>query len=257
MRFRINPPISAKTIIKARQLGEIRYLTDEEIAVASRPAPRWTGFAHASPNTREKELRATLVEFVRRAYRQRLFISTQGSFSARVDGDSFLITPYQEDRGTLDVGDLVLVREGECEAETSPSRAARIHEAIYRRHPEIGAIINAYPVNATAFGVTGAALDSRTIPESYIVIRQVARVPFGLQFEDPAALAEEISHKRPAALLENDGALVTGADILQAFDRLEVLESTADAIINTCAIGKLAPMPDEATRELDRVFLKE
>ena len=47
------------------------------------------------------------------------------------------------------------------------------------------------------------------------------------------------SHKRPAALLENDGALVTGSDILQAFDRLEVLESTAEAIINTCPIGKL------------------
>src|SRR3954454_524217 len=76
---------TAKTIIKARQLGDIHYLTDEEIALASRPAPQWEGFAHASPTTREKELRAILVEFVRRAYRQRLFISTQGSFSARVD----------------------------------------------------------------------------------------------------------------------------------------------------------------------------
>ena len=248
---------TAKTIIKARQLGEIHYLTDGEIALAAGSAPQWNGFAHASPNTREKALRTTLVEFVRRAYRQRLFISTQGSFSARLEGDSFLITPYQGDRATLDVQDLVLVRDSECEAGTAPSRAARVHEAIYRRHPEIGSIINAYPVNATAFGVTGAALDSRTIPESYIVIRQVARVPYGLQFEDPESLAKEISPKRPAALLENDGVLVAGADILQAYDRLEVLESTAEAIINTCPIGTLAPMPDDVTRELDRVFLKE
>jgi len=112
-------------------------------------------------------------------------------------------------------------------------------------------------VNATPFGVTGAALDSRTIPESYIVIRQVARVPFGLEFEDADATAAEISTKRPAALLENDGVLVTGSDILQAFDRLEVLESTAEAIINTVPIGKLEPMPETVTRELDRVFLKE
>jgi L-fuculose-phosphate aldolase len=248
---------TGKTIIKARQLGEIRFLTDEEIALAAQPALSWSGFAHTNPSTREKELRTTLAEFVRRAYRQRLFISTQGSFSARLDEASFLVTPYQEDRGTLDPGDLILVRDGECEAGTAPSRAARIHDAIYRRHPEIGAIINAYPVNATAFGVTGAALDSRTIPESYIVIRQVARVPFGLQFEDARALAEEIGPKRPAALLENDGVLVTGGDILQAFDRLEVLESTAEAIINTCPIGRLAPMPEEVTRELDRVFLGE
>jgi L-fuculose-phosphate aldolase len=248
---------TAKTIIKARQLGEIHYLSDEDLALAARPAPEWNGFAHANPDTREKELRTTLAEFVRRAYRQRLFISTQGSFSARLDECSFLITPYQEDRGTLQAHDLVLVRDGECEAGASPSRAARIHAAIYRRHPEIGAIINAYPVNATAFGVTGAELDSRTIPESYIVIRHVARVPFGLQFEDPEALAAEISPKRPAALLENDGVLVAGADILQAFDRLEVLESTSEALVNTCPIGQLSPMPENVTRELDRVFLKE
>jgi len=248
---------TGKTIIKARQLGEIRYLTDEEIALASRASSSWTGFAHTNPTTREKELRTLLAEFVRRAYRQRLFISTQGSYSARLDGGSFLITPYQEDRGKLEAHDLVLVREGECEGGTTPSRAARVHQAIYRKHPEIGAIINAYPVNATAFGVTGAPLDSRTIPESYIVIRQVARVPFGLQFEDVEATAAEISAKRPAALLENDGVLVTGGDVLQAFDRLEVLESTAEAIINTCPIGRLEPMPAEVTRELDRVFLNE
>jgi L-fuculose-phosphate aldolase len=248
---------TAKTIIKARQLGEVRYLTADEIALASRPGPSWTGFVHTTPSTREKELRSLLAEFVRRAYRQRLFISTQGSFSARLDEETFLVTPYQQDRGTIEPSDLILVRSGECEAGTAPSRAARVHQAIYRRHPEIGAIVNAYPVNATAFGVTAAALDSRTIPESYVVIRQVARVPFGVQFADVEATAEAISPKRPAALLENDGVLVTGADILQAFDRLEVLESTAEAIINTSPIGKLEPMPESATRELDRVFLKE
>ena len=248
---------TAKTIIKARQLGEIRYLTDGEIALAAKPAASWTGFAHTNPTTKEKELRSLLAEFVRRAYRQRLFISTQGSFSVRLDSRSFLVTPYQQDRGTVQPDDLVLVRDGECEAGTSPSRAARVHQAVYGKHPGIGAIINAYPVNATAFGVTGAALDSRTIPESYIVIRQVARVPFGLQFEDVEATAAEVSPKRPAALLENDGVMVAGSDILQAFDRLEVLESTAEAIINTVPIGKLEPMPQEVTRELDRVFLNE
>ncbi len=244
-------------IIKARMIGDVRFLTNDEIATAREAAPEWTEFPHSAPSTEEKELRARLAEFVRRAYRQRLFISTQGSFSARVDAGSFLITPYQKDRGTLDVEDLVLVRNGQSEAGASPSRAARIHDAIYREHPGIGSIINAYPVNATAFSVTGMALDSRTIPESYIVIRQVARLPYGLQFEDPTAVAKEITPKRPAALLENDGVLVAGADMLEAFDRLEVLESTAEAIINSQGIGVLAPMSEEVTRELDRVFLGE
>ncbi len=248
---------TAKTIIKARMLGDVRYLTDDEIALARGAAPEWTAFPHHEPSTHEKELRARLAEFVRRAYRQRLFISTQGSFSARVDEASFLITPYRQDRGTLDVHDLVLVRGGECEAGAIPSRAARLHDEIYRRHPGMGAIINAYPVNATAFSVTGVPLDSRTIPESYIVIREVSRFPYGLQFSDTEALAAAISPRRPAAILENDGVLVSGSDILEAFDRLEVLESTAEAIINCHTVGTLAPMPEAVTRELDRVFLGE
>jgi L-fuculose-phosphate aldolase len=248
---------TGKTIIKARLLGDARFLSGTEIATAREAAPVWTSFKHASPGTHEKELRARLAEFVRRAYRQRLFISTQGSFSARVDAESFLITPYQQDRGAIDVHDLVLVRNGQSEEGATPSRAARIHDAIYRQHPATGSIINAYPVNATAFSVTGAPLDSRTIPESYIVIREVSRIPYGLQFEDPSAVAAQITPKRPAALLENDGVLVAGADLLEAFDRLEVLESTAEAIINCQSLGKLAPMPPEVTRELDRVFLGE
>ena len=248
---------TAKTIIKARLLGDVRYLTDDEIATARDAAPEWTAFPHRDAGTQEKELRGQLAEFVRRAYRQRLFISTQGSFSARIDPESFLITPYHRDRGTMDVHELVVVRNGQSESGHVPSRAARIHEEIYNCHPNIGAIINAYPVNATAFSVTGFPLDSRTIPESYIVIREVSRIPFGEQFSHTGSIGRTLTPRRPAALLENDGVLVAGADILEAFDRLEVLESTAEAIINCRTVGTLSPMPEAVTKELDRVFLGE
>ena len=248
---------TAKIIIKARMLGDPRYLTEAQIAAAHQPSAEWDGFTHASPSTREKEVRATLAEFVRRAYRQRLFISTQGSFSARIEGDTFVITPYHEDRGTLEAKDLVLVREGECQAGATPSRAARIHAGIYRRHSEVAAIVNAYPVNATAFSVTGTQLDSRTIPESYLVIREVGLVPYGLQFTSPEEVSGVVTPRHPAALLENDGVLVAGRSVLEAYDRLEVLESTAEAIINCRAVGTVAPMSELVTRELDRVFLGE
>jgi len=131
----------------------------------------------------------------------------------------------------------------EALAERLRLRAARNHRAIYARHASVGAVVNAYPVNATAFSVTGAALDTRTIPESYLLLRDVARVPFGVQFRDGAELAAAVGPDRPAALLENDGVLIAGKDVLDAFDRLEVLESTAEALINARPVGPLAPMP--------------
>jgi len=246
---------TAKTLIKARLLGgEVRFLTGAQLELEQHRPSALEEFTRATPTSQEAEARRRLAEFVRRAYRQRLFISTQGSYSARVDARSFLITPYQVDRGAVDLEDLVLVEDGRAEAGKQPSRAARIHQAIYRAHPEVGAIVNAYPVNATAFSVTGADLDSRTIPESYVVVRHVGRAPFGLQFEDGRDLAGMLTPERPALILENDGVLVTGADVLEAFDRLEVLESTAEAIINCRAVGKLKPLSEEIATELDRAF---
>jgi L-fuculose-phosphate aldolase len=246
---------TGKTIIKARQIGNVRYLTDQEIEL---PAHRLTSLPElerTAPTSFEKELRRRLCEFVRRAYRQRLFISTQGSFSVRLDGSSFLITPFRVDRGMLEARELVLISNGKAEAGKLPSLATRNHDAIYRQHPGIHAIINAYPVNATAFSVTGTPLDTRTIPESYLVVRQVRQVRYGVQFQDNEALARHVSPHEPAAILENDGVLVTGSDILEAYDRLEVLESTAEALINCRAIGALSPMSDNVIRQLEKAFL--
>ena len=246
---------TGKTIIKGRQIGNVRYLTDQQISTAEQRHTLLQEFQREAPSSEEKELRRRLCDFARRAYRQRLFISTQGSFSVRLDESSFLITPYQVDRGILDAQDLVLIKNGKREAGKTPSRAASNHEAIYRRHPTIRALINASPVNATAFSVTGVPLETRTIPESFVVVRQVGRVEYGLQFEDSEALAQRVSPDQPAMLLENDGVLVAGSDILDAYDRLEVLESTAEALINCRAIGTLAPMPDHAIRDLEKTFL--
>jgi len=248
---------TAKTIIKARQIGNVRHLKDHEMALAQKRPTRLPEFQRGAPSSAEKELRRTLCEFVRRAYRQRLVISTQGSFSARLDESSFLITPYQVDRGMLDVQDLVIIQSGKAESGKRPSQATVIHEAIYQQHLEIGAIINACPVNATAFSVTGSPLDTRTIPESYVLLRPIQQVPYGLQFEDIQGLARKVSPGQPVAILENDGVLVTGSNVLEAYDRLEVLESTAEALINCRALGTLAPMSDEVTRRLEKAFLKK
>ena len=243
---------TAKTIIKASHLGEVHYLSDEQIA--QRQGIALSHFAPGAPIEEEKDLRRQLADFLQRGYRQRLLISTEGSFSARLADDSMLITPSHGDRGSVGIEDMVLVRDGAAEDGRSPSRAAGLHEAIYQRHPQFRSIVNALPVNATAFSVTGAPLDSRTIPESYLFLKDVARVPFGEQYGDGTAVAERLSPENPIALIENDGVLVCGTSVLDAFDRLEVLETTAEALINSRPLGKVVPMSDAIIAELTAAF---
>jgi L-fuculose-phosphate aldolase len=248
---------TAKTIIKASILGQVRYLDDQ---AAARPRASLTdagAFHPGRATSLERELRRQLGLFVRRCYQQRLMISTTGAFSARLDDGSFLITPHRVDRSALDEEEIVLVRQGVPEEGKTPSTSARNHAAIYAAHPGVQAIVNAYPVNATAFSVTETPLDSRTIPESYIFLRDVQRIPYGIQFRDGREMARIISPRQPIAILDNDGVQVCGTTILDAFDRLEVLESTAEAMINSRPLGTMMPMSSEVIDELTRAFLKD
>ncbi len=245
---------AGKTTIKARQLGNVLYLDDAKLERAAERSVDFESYDPPAATGQERELRRQLRDFVRRGCRQRLLISTEGSFSARVDANSFLITPTQHDRELLDVEDLVLV-SGVCrEAGKRASRAAKAHQAIYEKHPGVQAIVFAHPVNATAFSVTDSVFDVRTIPESYVFLRDVKRVPYGTQYRNDGQIASYVSESSPAAVLENDGVIVTGRSVLDAFDRLEVLESTAEAVINARAIGDISSMSDAVIDELRAAF---
>lgn len=243
---------TAKTIIKATHLGKIRYLTAKQLARP--PVLPLRSFTPAPAGEQEMDLRRQLADFMQRGYRQRLFISTEGSFSARLDDGSILITPSRLDRSSIEIEDLVLVRNGAAERGRLPSRAVQLHAAIYQCHPKIRAIVNAMPVNATAFSVTRAAFDSRTIPESYIFLRDVTRIPFGEHFGSGKAVAARLSSLNPVAFIENDGVQICGTSILDAFDRLEVLETTAEALINSRTLGQVIHLSPPAIAELKAAF---
>lgn len=245
---------AAKTIIKARQLGEVRYLNAAQLEQARDRSVTLASFTPPPATPAEMELRRQLCHFIRRGCRQRLLISTEGSFSVRLDGESFIITPTQHDRELLDASDLVMIQGDQCEIGKKASRAVYAHQAIYRRHPQVNAIAFAHPVNVTAFSVTNTPLDSRTIPESYVFLRDVQRVPYGVQYRNDGNLAEYLSLTSPVAILENDGVLVTGNSVLDTFDRLEVLETTSEALINARSIGNVSSMPESVIEELRAAF---
>ena len=173
----------------------------------------------------------------------------------RVDEHSFLISTQLVDRATITPDQLALDPDGRRERGTRPSRAWHLHQLIYQKHPEIRAIVNATPVNATAFSASADRLDTRTIPESYIFLRDVAVLPFSWVYDAPEKIAETMTPEFPIALIENDCALVLGKTILDAFDRLEVLESTAEAVILSRSLGEVRPMGDEVIDELVQAFL--
>ena len=245
----------ARTILNAAILGGARNLSDDMLALRRKGWKTHADtFTPVERGSRERELRKTLVEFVHRAYDRRLMTSTEGSFSARIGNDSFLITPYGVDRRALDLADIALIDGGRREIGSVPSRSSSLHRLIYADHPETGAIVSAQCPYVTAFIVSGVRLDSRTIPESYINLRDMPVVPYGAQFEDEGAISAAITARNPVVILENDAVLATGRTVLEAYDRLEVAEATANALIAARRLGDFRPIDDAAVAEIERAF---
>ena len=199
---------------------------------------------------KEMHLRDEICDFMDRGYGRGLFTQNIGVISARIDEDSFLITQSGSDNARLTMDQIVRVAGNTVEAWKKssdgsegkevvlPSKSVLLHKKIYDENPDINAIIMGAPANAMVFAVTDYNYDLKTIPECYIVLREdISKFPFGATYKQQAELAKYFKEKAPVAIVENDCFICTGSSIYNAFDKLEVLEFSAEAVVNAKLLG--------------------
>lgn len=244
----------ARAQIRASRLGAVRSLTEADLQLFATHYVELREIEHDSYSSRERELRQEIVDIVHRAYDRQLMISTEGVVSARLDPTRFLITPTRKDRRSIDIEDIAYCDDDGCERGTAPSRSVRLHRAIYRAHPEVESIIIAQAPAITAYAIAAVRFDTRTIPESYILLRDIPIMPYGAQYQHPEQVAAHVSLRSPVLLLQNDCVLTIGRSILEAFDRLEVAEYSAQALIDTLSIGELVPIGESEIHDLEMAF---
>jgi L-fuculose-phosphate aldolase len=244
----------ALLLVRSASLGKHHVLTESQIRsfyhnrhyLPECPAP--------TRSNKEKDLRRQIVSLVRRAYEHRIMSSMAGTFSARIDNDSFLITPTGTDRMYLEIQDVVGIYGGRRETGKLPSRAVVLHKTIYEQHPSVEAIVSAQAPNVMAFGVTGVPMRTRTIPESYLILRDIPLVPFGNTYANELFVARQFSPSVPVILLQNDAIVATGKSLLAAYDTLEVAEFTARSLLYAGPLGPFAPIGDPQIAELKKAF---
>ena len=248
--------LCCKTEIKASLLGAPKFLSEQQLQLESKTDVQMASFDYdpGMMSIREKELRNTICQFVERGYRQGLLTGSTGTFSARIDERSFVITPRPLDRYSVLPEEIVMIRKGKCENGKKPSHATLAHQAVYEAHPDVQAIINACPLNALAFSVCHKTIDTRTLPECYIFLREVGLLPFETTFNNYGDMIQQLSLRHPAAVLCNNGVMVVGRDILSAFDQLEVLECSAEASLDSLPIGGHVPMGKQVIDDIIKAF---
>ena len=239
----------------ATRLGEIRPLS--ETARQMSKTNVCSELRNVSPqpcSSEELAARRDLIALIRRSYRMGLFTAAQGTYSTRLSDESFIITPLHADPAYLEADDLVRIQDGAKEPGKTPDADVLLHQKIYDKNPKIGAIAFAQPVHSMVFAVTDMPFDTRTIPESYILLRDVKRIPFEAAYQNLDDVAAEFDNAHPVLLVKNKSVMVTGASMLQVFDRLEVMEMTAASILKAQALGTIAHIPSDEIAALKTAF---
>ncbi len=245
---------TADIFVKAAMLKKkVKTLAVKDIRPVGKRVP-YEYIERDAVSEKEKELREEICAFAKRCYVHGFFTVASGVISARLSEDTFLITPHKYDRFTLKPSDVVKVTQGKCEKGKKASADYALHRDIYSRKKYVNSIFVSDAPNIMTYAVTGAEIDSRTIPESYINMRDITRIPFGGDRGNTDELIDSFSPASPIALVENTALIATGETIVKAFDRVEVSEVTAKTLLLATPLGEPTKISDFEIEKIDKAF---
>lgn len=193
-----------------------------------------------------------LVTFARRMNETGLNQGTSGNLSARLDRDTFLITPSGLAYERLEPEALVrMSMDGDAQGSAVPSSEWRIHRDLYRVREDAGAILHAH----SPWAMSLASLRRDLPPFHYMIvmaggttIRCAEYATYGTQELSDRAL-ESLENRR-ACLLANHGLLCLESSLDRVFALTVEVETLCRVYLQCLAVGEPVLLDEE---ELQRV----
>jgi L-fuculose-phosphate aldolase len=193
--------------------------------------------------------RREIVAVCRRLYERGLIAGPDGNVSVRLASDRILVTPAGMSKVEVQDHDLVeLSLDGtHYRGSRRASSEIAMHLRIYRKRPDIHAVVHAHPPIATGFAVAGESFAQCVLPEMIFQVGWVPLVPYALPgSEEVADRLEPFLANHDAFLLANHGATTLGANLVLAHQRMESLEHTARIMLTARLLGRVNTLrPDD------------
>ena len=203
----------------------------------------------------EQTARRAIVRVGQLMYERGYVVSSDGNLSVRLADGRLLATPTQTSKGRMTEDSLALTDiEGRPLSDRRASSELAMHLLIYRERPEVNAVCHAHPPHGSAFAVAGLAIDEPILSEVILTLGCVPLADYGTpSTEELTEAMRPLVRHHNALLMANHGAVAYGADLWQAFDRLETLEHTARITILARILGGSRSLPPESIEKLINV----
>lgn len=249
--------LAAGIIINANSLGRYRQLTDHQLKLHADSKTIDSFIEKTAPADEEKKIREAICRYIRRGYDQKLMTSSFGVISVRWQHNSLLISPSHIDRSGIKPEDIKKVENGMKGSGNKPDPSLLLHLFIYNKHPHIRSVVISKPLYTMAFCVAGKSIDTRTTPEGFVLAGKIPSIPYSTGMEKIDRITDLLSREIHCVMVENDGIVVTGENLLQTYERLEVVESTAESLIQSVSIGTALPIDLSDLADLKSKFLSD
>jgi L-fuculose-phosphate aldolase len=204
----------------------------------------------------EKNYKKEVARIMNRLYKKGLTTTSGGNVSMIADNKIY-ITPSQTDKGNMKAKEIGIVTlEGNnLTPDKKLSMETGMHLAIYKERQDIKAIVHAHPFTASTLAAEPNLIDTTINGEA----RAMLGIPAFASYQTMGTpeLASEVAKalsKSNVAILQHHGILAVGDNLLQAFDRLELMEMTARSIVLRKLIGIESKISDDNISILDNMF---
>lgn len=184
-------------------------------------------------DSQERSLRLEIIKVCRKLESRGLIAASDGNVSCRAGDGCLLITPSGVSKADLEPEEIArTTMQGELiEGPIRPSSEIRMHLLVYRMRPDVSAVVHAHPPVATASTVAGFPLNSRVLPEVWMIFGKIPVAPYATPSTDevPRSIDPFVTDAK-AILLRRHGALTVGKSLMEACMRMEKLEHFAKTL---------------------------
>lgn len=192
-----------------------------------------------------------IIETGRWIMEKNLTWGTSGNISVR-EGDHIYVTASGTVIGDLHEEDITVVDlEGKVLEGRKPSKETGMHLEVYRKRPEVAAVLHASPFWTTFAACTTIEMKTDLFIESMYYDEKLLRVPYF--HAGSSALAEAVSkvaEKTHVILMEHHGMLCYDQNLKECRSALEVTENVCRMNIMAQSAGiPLQELPKETVRD--------
>lgn len=196
-------------------------------------------------------MKQKIIAIGQQLYAKDLTFSTSGNISIKTE-NGILITGSGTILGCLEEKDIILIDENGKELQDGKASSEKmLHVEIYKKRPDVKAIIHTHPVHLTTFAVCHETLKEPIMSENILYFEDIPVAPYAM----PSSM--ELVHNtvkyldiRDVVMMANHGAVAIADTIEKAFLKMETAEYYAKVTLNTKIMGNPKNLSEKDVQDL-------